>query len=495
MTTTGGPGMAGELGGRYRLLELIGTGGMGRVWRAEDTLLQRTVAIKELTTPASPVREARAAARLDHPGVVKVYDVLTTEERAWIVMEYVPSRSLHRVVTEDGPLPPAEVARLGLRMLAALRSAHAAGVLHRDVKPDNVLLTPDGRVVLTDFGLATIRGTDGPDPRLGSPSYIAPERLLAREAGVPGDLWSLGATLYFAVEGRSPYTRGDGAAALRALISEPPDPVMLSGPLSLLLLALLDKNPARRPAVADAEARLRTVLEPPPRPRSPVVRTRLAVAGSAVVLAVTSGAALAAADTSSRPAVLVQPSSRPPASPAPPAALMSYRADPCGLRAVSEPVVAATTDVPAGLPGGWVWFRDATGFTLALPAGWQRSISGNDVCFTDPSGRRAFTVNVAPIATRRPLDYWQGRERAELARGDLPGYRRISMGLLLLGRGGADWEYTWRPGSDSVRHERRVLVAVDDRRSYLLRWAVADTDWAANTGLQKQLVELFNSRR
>jgi serine/threonine protein kinase len=113
--------MAGELGGRYRLLEVIGAGGMGRVWRAEDTLLQRTVAIKELTTPTSPVREARAAARLDHPGVVKVYDVLTTEERAWIVMEYVPSRSLHRVVSEEGPLPPAEAARLGLRMLAALR--------------------------------------------------------------------------------------------------------------------------------------------------------------------------------------------------------------------------------------------------------------------------------------------------------------------------------------------------------------------------------------
>jgi hypothetical protein len=162
---------------------------------------------------------------------------------------------------------------------------------------------------------------------------------------------------------------------------------------------------------------------------------------------------------------------------------------------VSEPAVAASDDVPAGLPEGWVWFRDATGFALALPAGWQRSISGNEVCFTDPSGRRAFTVNVAPIVTGKPLDYWQSREKAALSRGDLPGYRRISMGLLLLDRGGADWEYTWRPGSDSVRHERRVLVAVGDRRSYLLRWTVADSDWAASTGLQRQLVELFGSRR
>ncbi|GIE82087.1 hypothetical protein Aph02nite_80370 [Actinoplanes philippinensis] len=252
--------MAGELAGRYRLLEVVGSGGMGRVWRAEDTLLQRTVAIKELTNPSCPVREARAAARLDHPGVVRVYDVFTTEERAWLVMEHVPSRSLYRVVTEDGPMAPAEVAAIGLRLVAALRSAHAAGVLHRDVKPDNVLLQTGndagyGRVVLTDFGLAAIGG-DGPDPRIGSPGYIAPERLLAREAGVAGDLWSLAATLYFAVEGRPPYTRGDGGAAMRALLSEPPDPPVLAGPLASLLLAVLDRDPARRPDADTIEERL-----------------------------------------------------------------------------------------------------------------------------------------------------------------------------------------------------------------------------------------------
>jgi serine/threonine protein kinase len=267
--------MAGELGGRYRLLEVIGSGGMGRVWRADDTLLQRTVAIKELAASCSAVREARAAARLDHPGAVRVYDVLTTEERAWIVMEHVPSRSLYRVVTDDGPLSPAETARIGLSMLAALGSAHAAGVLHRDVKPDNVLLAqasgattagPGGRVVLADFGLATISGV-GPDPRLGSPGYIAPERLLSREAGVAGDLWSLAATLYFAVEGRSPYTRGDGGTALRAMISEPPDPTILAGPLAPLLLTVLDRDPARRPSAAVIERGLREVLDPPAGPR------------------------------------------------------------------------------------------------------------------------------------------------------------------------------------------------------------------------------------
>ena len=497
--------MAGELGGRYRLLELIGVGGMGRVWRAEDTLLQRSVAVKEILTSAGPVREARAAARLDHPGVVKVYDVLASAGRSWIVMEYVASRSLFRVVSDDGPLPPDEVARIGLRMVAALRTAHRAGVLHRDVKPDNVLLALDGRVVLSDFGLATIAGLDGPDPRLGSPSYIAPERLLSREAGVPGDLWSLGATLYFAVEGRRPFTRENGEAALRALLDEPPDPPVRAGELEPLLLALLAKDPLRRPPVAEIEERLRAVARTgsfrgraPVRPRTS--RVRLAMAGGAVLAAVTAGAALAAAadrpgpgsSSGSGPVTLTGAS---PSVAAPSPVFLSSPVDACGLGASAQAVVAATGNVPAGLPDGLVWFRDPAGFALALPAGWQRSTSGNDVCFTDPSGRRAFTVNVAAVVTREPLAYWQNREKAELARGDLPGYRRVSMGVLLLKRGGADWEYTWRPGSESLRHERRVLVAVRGDRSYLLRWTVADSDWAANTSLQRQLVELFGSAR
>jgi hypothetical protein len=154
-------------------------------------------------------------------------------------------------------------------------------------------------------------------------------------------------------------------------------------------------------------------------------------------------------------------------------------------------VLAATSRVPAGLPAGWIWFRDPAGFALALPAGWKRAASGNDVCFTDPAGRRAFTVNVSAVVTRRPLAYWQSREKA----GGLAGYRRISMGVLLLKRGGADWEYTWQPDSDTTLHERRVLLAVTDTRSYLLRWAVADADWAASVPLQRQLVDLFFAAR
>ncbi|GGN22032.1 putative Ser/Thr protein kinase [Actinoplanes campanulatus] len=469
--------MDGDLDGRYRLLELIGTGGMGRVWRAEDTLLRRTVAVKEMVTPSSPrlaaqaVREARAAARLDHPGVVKVYDV----GRSWIVMEYVPSRSLHQVVRDDGPLAPREAARIGLGMLAALRAAHAAGVLHRDVKPDNVLLAADGRVVLTDFGLASLDsgGEDGPDPRLGSPSYIAPERLLEREAGVPGDLWSLGATLYSAVEGRAPFARDDGGTALRALLSDPPHRPVRSGRLAGLLLALLAKDPADRPTTDEVETRLRAVLRPKSR------RRRVAVALLLLPLAGAAGVVLA--PHRSVPAPAPAPSSF--------TALMSYAQDACG-GAAPQPVTAAGDRVPAGLPDGWVWTRDPSGFALAVPPGWRRSMDGNEVCFSDPGGRRALRVNVSPVVTRQPLAYWQGREKASLARGDLPGYQRISMGVLLLKGGGADWEYTWRPDSRTVRHERRVLVAAGSR-SYLLRWTVADPDWAATTGVQRRMVELF----
>ncbi|TDB85513.1 serine/threonine protein kinase, partial [Micromonospora fluostatini] len=161
------------IAGRYRLLALVGTGGMGRVWRARDEMLHRDVAVKEIVPPGwlaeserdevhrRTLREARTAARLDHPHVVRVYDVLADQDGHWLVMEYVPSRSLQQIVTADGPLEPARAARVGLAVLAALRAAHAAGVLHRDVKPHNVLVTADDRVVLTDFGLATFASGDG----------------------------------------------------------------------------------------------------------------------------------------------------------------------------------------------------------------------------------------------------------------------------------------------------------------------------------------------
>ncbi|HTJ32046.1 MAG TPA: serine/threonine-protein kinase [Dactylosporangium sp.] len=264
---------------RYRLIESLGAGGMGRVWLARDEMLRRDVAIKEVIPPESltqderdelrmrTLREARAAARLNDANVVRIYDVVHTEQAPWIVMEYVPSRSLHQVITDDGPLPPERVAQIGLAVLGALKAAHAAGVLHRDVKPGNVLLADTGRVVLTDFGLAVFEGGDGAVTRpgliLGSPQYISPERAREGTSGPESDMWSLGATLYAAVEGRSPYARSTTYATLTALATEEPDPPARAGVMKPVLTALLRKDPRARAGVAETERLLqRAVIGP-----------------------------------------------------------------------------------------------------------------------------------------------------------------------------------------------------------------------------------------
>ncbi|MET8906770.1 serine/threonine-protein kinase [Micromonospora sp. NPDC004551] len=257
---------------RYRLISPLGQGGMGRVWKARDEVLHRDVAIKELVPPPSltpeerremrerSLREARAIARLNNINVVRIFDVLRTDGDPWIVMEYVPSKSLQDTIAEDGPVSPAKAVEIGLGVLGALKAAHKAGIMHRDVKPGNVLLGNDGRVVLTDFGLATIPG----DPNvtrtgmvLGSPAYIAPERAKDGTAGPEADLWSLGATLYAAVEGKSPYARPSAIATLAALATEPLPPPKNAGPLKPVLQGLLRKDPEDRITAEVAERMLR----------------------------------------------------------------------------------------------------------------------------------------------------------------------------------------------------------------------------------------------
>ncbi|TDD59280.1 GHKL domain-containing protein, partial [Actinomadura darangshiensis] len=259
------------LAGRYRLREPLGSGGMGTVWRAHDELLGRDVAVKRIDLPDEASgeerallcerasREARAAAMIDHPGIVTVHDVVVADALPWIVMELVEGRSLADAVREDGPQEPRRVAAIGLELLAALTAAHGAGLIHRDVKPGNVLLARDGRVVLTDFGIATLDG----DPALtrtglltGSPGYIAPERLRDEPAGPASDLWSLGAALYAAAEGRGPFDRDTPMAALgAALTEEAPYPVR-SGGLAPVLLGLLAKDPAKRIGATAARERV-----------------------------------------------------------------------------------------------------------------------------------------------------------------------------------------------------------------------------------------------
>lgn len=273
------------LAGRYRLGEVLGRGGMGTVWRAVDETLGRTVAVKELRFPSAidedekrrlitrTLREAKAIARIRNNGAVTVYDVVDEDDRPWIVMELIEGKSLAEAVREDGVLTPRRAAEVGLAILDVLRSAHREGILHRDVKPSNVLIAEDGRVVLTDFGIAQVEG----DPSVtstgmlvGAPSYISPERARGHKPGPPADLWSLGGLLYASVEGCPPYDKGSAIATLTAVMTEPVDPPKNAGPLEEVIYGLLARDPEQRLDDAGARALLNKVIHAPDKPE-PVV--------------------------------------------------------------------------------------------------------------------------------------------------------------------------------------------------------------------------------
>ncbi|MEV5576578.1 protein kinase [Spirillospora sp. NPDC052269] len=273
----------GMLNGRYRIADRLGSGGMGSVWRAHDELLGREVAVKEILLPhgldeaalaALRVRalaEARAAARVRHPGVITIHDVVIEDGHPWIVMELVRARSLDDRIREAGALSVAETARIGAELADALRAVHALGIVHRDLKPANVLLEPDGHVVLTDFGIATIEG----DLRLtasglliGTPGFMAPERLAGEPSGRPSDLWCLGAVLYSAVEGGRPFEGTTPAMVAAAVLAGTAAPQARSGPLSPLITALLERDPAARPDASETTERLKATTADEPRPET-----------------------------------------------------------------------------------------------------------------------------------------------------------------------------------------------------------------------------------
>ncbi|MET9468287.1 protein kinase [Streptomyces sp. NPDC006544] len=271
------------LAGRYRLGAVLGKGGMGTVWRAEDETLGRTVAVKELRFGTGvdddekrrlitrTLREAKAIARIRSGGAVTVYDVVDEDGRPWIVMELIEGPSLAEFIRENGPLTPRRAAEVGLAVLDVLRAAHRQGILHRDVKPSNVLLADhgNGRVILTDFGIAQVEG----DPSVtstgmlvGAPSYISPERARGQRPGPPADMWSLGGLLYAAVEGVPPYDKGSALATLTAVMTEPVDPPKNAGPLTEVIYGLLVKDPVHRLDDDRARAMLSAVIEAPEPP-------------------------------------------------------------------------------------------------------------------------------------------------------------------------------------------------------------------------------------
>jgi serine/threonine protein kinase len=261
---------------RYRLLTEVGRGGMGTVWHARDETLGRDVAVKEVILPHGfsdeereiqhkrTFREARTAARLSHPGVVTVYDVVEEDGRPWIVMELIRARSLHEQIKRDGVLSPRKVAEIGRQMAGALRVAHEAGVLHRDVKPSNVLVS-GSRAVLTDFGIARAQSDatlTQTGMLIGSPAYIAPERARGRVAVPASDMWSLGVTMYAAVEGKSPFERPDAMASLVAVLTDEPAAAPHAGPLGPVIEGLLRKDPAERLTVDEVATMLDRILSP-----------------------------------------------------------------------------------------------------------------------------------------------------------------------------------------------------------------------------------------
>ncbi|MFF3909156.1 serine/threonine-protein kinase [Streptomyces sp. NPDC001848] len=481
------------LAGRYRLVDSIGSGGMGRVWRAHDEVLHRAVAIKELTAAlyvtesdravllARTHAEARAAARINHSAVVTVHDVLEHDNRPWIVMELVEGGSLADAVKERGRVEPAEAARIGLWVLRALRAAHSAGVLHRDVKPGNVLLAADGRVLLTDFGIAQVEG-DTTITRtgeiVGSVDYLAPERVRGHDPGPASDLWALGATLYTAVEGRSPFRRTSPLTTMQAVVDEEPEPPRFAGALEPVISGLLRKDPAERPDGSRLEQMLAEAAEgrrpraaqeyvatehvdlngpgdttanvPHPRrereaetargtmpqaamataPR-PRRRHRARTAALVLALAAVLGAGGAVAwqkwDGGNRQAGASASAS---ASPSPtPSATGTQGAD-------------ATGDLPAG----WVRRSDPYGFSLAVPSkAWKRKLfdeATHQVDYTPDGGEHFIRIAVdsSPdfaTAYDHQLDLEQQLHR-------LVDYKRITLKAnIYRDRPGSLWEYTW----------------------------------------------------
>ncbi|MGE5828038.1 MAG: serine/threonine-protein kinase [Micromonosporaceae bacterium] len=548
---------------RYRLVKALGSGGMGRVWLARDEVLRRDVAVKEVIFPIDTttderdelvertMREARAAGRLSHPNVVRVYDVVEAEGRPWIVMEYLPSRSLYQLIKRRGPLPPREVAKIGVGVLAALTAAHRAGVLHRDVKPGNVLITEDGRVVLTDFGLATFEGGDGAVTRsglsLGSAQYRAPARARDGASSVAADLWSLGATLYAAVEGRSPYARPTSMATLTALATAPPDPPQRAGPLKPVLTGLLRKNPRARLSAVQADRLLRRVATRPGRGRD------ADEVGPEPVDLTESGPADPVVDGMADPTVGVPVSPAPRVMPriatpellslvdkrrrrwpwlvaaalvlvlGPGLAIALQRDPPSGGRAGPDPTAPATLPATAravagaqactgqradqetlvpnqvpllrgerALPGAWVWWRDPTGLRIAAQPGWGVSRIGSLLCFRERDGTRV--VAVTPVESVGPdlTGDWDQREPTWLAAANLTNYTRYHLATEDYLLGAADLEYGY-DSADGVRmHGITRLVRIAPDRVYLIYWLAKDQDWASYTPLYQLVFVSLN---
>ena len=534
--------------GRYRLLSPLGSGGMGTVWRALDVLLGREVAVKEVTFPHGlsdedrevlrerTRREARAAARLDHPSAVTVYDVVEEGGSPYLVMELVEARTLSQVVRADGPLSPQRTAQVGLALLGALESAHAQGIVHRDVKPGNVLLTTGDRVVLTDFGIASSPGDSSITSTgllLGSPSYIAPERARGHAPGPASDLWSLGATLFTAVEGRPPYDEGAPLLTVTAVVTGEHEPFLAAGPLVPVLEGLLERDPQARLTVAQARALMTPLAEhgrpahrPLPRPapspeaerRSeattalPMARVREQVAATprSTVPASTVPASKVPASTVptwSRPPLLAGPARR--RSRAPLIALglagvvaagtagfvLADRGEvrrPAGASATASPSPVTAVREPVAVPAGWSTFTEpAEGWSIGVPPGFaQSTYRGTQVQLRDPRTRRTLRVDWTGDAGPSAVEAWRAFS-PQLAQ-VLSGYQQQRLEEVdFQGLDAADLEFTYTDSGTDLRVLDRRIVAKDGGQAVALYWQTRAADFPASLEVFEQMASTF----
>jgi hypothetical protein len=503
---TSTPGAPALLAGRYRLGDPLGRG-RSTVYRATDERLQREVAVKAVDLLAGQedaerartraLREAQAAARLNNPHAVTVYDVIEESGAIWLVMELVEAPSLAQVVADDGLLGHPRAARIGLDVLAALEAAHAVGIVHRDVKPANVLVQPADRAKLTDFGVATIRD----ESRLtatglivGSPAYMAPEQARGAEVGPPTDLWALGALLYFATEGEPPFQGDSALATASAVVNGDPRPPRHEGPLTPLIARLLSKDRAARAGAAEARAALTRVL-----PAIPIdfqsesraerrnraldhPRGRLAVlvgAALGVLVAALAVAALRGGDDTAGSA------GRAPAPSAPATTVQPERES--STTAVRNTAPPATAPVTA-LPDGWVPYHDDTaGYSIGYPAGWQVVPAGGPrVDFRDPATGVFLRVDWTATPRDDPVADWRNQAVGFARRH--PGYQEIGIAPATYRDYNAGlWEFRYGDPQIHVAN----LGFVTGGKGYALYFSAPEDRWAASQPLQDQFRQVF----
>ena len=482
--------------GRYARREQLGRGGFGIVWRAYDTLLQRDVAVKEVLFPAfldkddqaalreKVLREARAAARLSHPSLVTVFDVVEEEDRPFIVMQLVDAPTLAQRVAREGPMSDREAAAMGEEVLDALTTAHSQGIIHRDVKPANVMISNTGRVQLGDFGIASIID----DPKVtssghlaGSPSYMAPEQAQNQPAGVATDLWGLAATLYFAVEGEPPFQKDGAIPTLTSVVADEPRPMRRAGALAPVLRDLLVKDPAARPPTEEVRRRLAEVVAgaaelgsgtqpaeaPTPAPLPAAAPSPTIRFDPPTVAAVEAVAANEPPEVAKpTPTPLRRSRTNPPARNRVPLGTVLLLAVGALLAVVLVAVLAArdtTTNTPSsdatppggseeaveepdtakGVPGSWVSYQDpATGFAISHPSDWSVERNGTLTDFRHPESGAYLRVDYTSSPGPSAEQAWRELEPRFAA--ENPNYRRIRIaGTTFKGFEAAIWEFTY----------------------------------------------------